>query len=163
MIVSEPVKVPIRAVADEREKLFPRDECSRVNRFGRSPIAPPYYLTTVVKVLNATWRFVRAFDNANKRYEAGLPLSLWQRIPTSVRIVPQWQWTRFRFVYEDEIPRSQLLNDIPLSVLNPNICVGFTIWCTLRARPMGCKPIVHCSVRPLLIGTVCFLITISLP
>ena len=101
MIVSEAVKVPLRAVADEREKLFPRDERSGVNGFGLSPIAPPHFFTIVIKIRNAIWRFDCAFDNANKRHEAGLSSSLWQRVPTSVRIVAQWQWARFRLVYED--------------------------------------------------------------
>jgi hypothetical protein len=65
MFIAEPVKIPRRVVADEREKLLPRDECPRINRFGRSPIAPPHCLTIVVRNLTTIWHFNRAGDNPN--------------------------------------------------------------------------------------------------
>jgi hypothetical protein len=76
MIVSEPVKVPTRGIADQREKLHPSNEPSRVNRFGRSPIAPPHCLTIVVLLWNTVSRLHRWFDNANNRHDASLSTSL---------------------------------------------------------------------------------------
>jgi hypothetical protein len=68
MVISESLKVPILAVANDGEKLFAWDARSGVNGFRGNTIAPPHFLAVVVEVRSAIWRLDGGLGDPNERY-----------------------------------------------------------------------------------------------